>query len=243
MICVFVATGIVGFFFSECIGSGHSLIEELIEGHGVWYMLLVFLAIRLLLLVFANNIGVTGGLFIPTLAFGAIIGALVAKLLVYLNILPSYLFATVVMISIASFLSAFVRTPITAIIFSVEALGSYNNMLPVIIAVIVSYILVETMAIECFYETVIHSKVRDENRGKTESVIDECFEVQPGAFIAGKEIRDILWPVNCVVLSVYRKGSDTAHSHDAISEGDILRIHAVTYDRDKTMFAINSIVS
>ena len=138
MACVFLATGIAGFFFSECIGSGHSLIEEVVEGHGVWYMLLLCLAIRLILLVFANNIGVTGGLFIPTLAFGAIIGAVIAKILVFLNLLPPYLFASVVVVSVASFLSAFVRTPITAIIFSVEALGAYNNMLPVIIAVTVS---------------------------------------------------------------------------------------------------------
>ncbi len=242
MACVFLATGIIGFFFAECTGSGHSLIEELINGHGVWYMLLLFLAVRLLLLVFANNVGVTGGLFIPTLTFGAIIGALIGKLLVFSGLLPSHLFASVVIISIASFLSAFVRTPITAIIFSVEALGGYNNMLPVIIAVTLSYILVETMAIECFYETVIHSKVQDENKGKTSSVIDECFEVQPDAFIVGKEVRDILWPVNCTVLSVHKKGSNSAHSIGGISEGDILRIHGTTYDRKKTLFELETIL-
>lgn len=242
MTCVFVATAIIGFFFSECIGSGHSLIEELVEGHGVWYMLLVFLAVRLILLIFANNVGVTGGLFIPTLAFGAIIGAILSKLLVFFNVIDPYLAPTVIIISTASFLSAFVRTPITAIIFSVEALGAYNNILPVIIAVTFSYITVEAMAVECFYETVIHSKVRDENRGKTESIIDECFEVHPGAFIVGKEIRDILWPVNCVVLTVHKKGSDSAHSMGGISEGDILRIHATTFDRKKTLFELETIL-
>lgn len=242
MVLIFVITGVIGLFFKEVLGSGHSLIDELIEGHGIWYMLLLFLLIRLILLIFANNIGVTGGLFIPTLAFGAIIGALISRALVGIGILPEKYFAVVIIVSISAFMSAFVRTPITAVIFSVEALGAFDNILPVIVAVTVSYIIIELMALECFYEKVIHTKVKEETKGKEKSVIDDRFEVKSGAFIIGKEIRDILWPPGCIVLSVRKKGSSSTHSTGLIEEGDTLHIHANTYDEQKTLFELKTIL-
>ena len=233
---------ISGFHFSDTLGSGHSLIHELIEGDGVWYMLLLILLIRLILLIFANNIGVTGGLFIPTLAFGAIIGALLARSLIIINILPERYFAVVIIVSISSFMSAFVRTPITATIFSVEVLGAFDNILPVIVAVTVSYIIIELLAIECFYEKVIHTKVKEETKGKEKSVIDEYREVKEGAFIIGKEIRDILWPPGCIILSVKKKGSSSTHSTGLIEEGDTLHVHANTFDRQKTLWELETIL-
>ncbi len=88
MATVFLATGIVGFAISDCLGSGHSLIEWIIEGNRSWYALLLVLAIRLLLLILANTVGVSGGLFIPTLAFGAIIGSIVSNITVTLGLIP-----------------------------------------------------------------------------------------------------------------------------------------------------------
>ena len=139
-------------------------------------------------------------------------------------------------------MSAFVRTPITAIIFSVEALGAFDNILPVIVAVTVSYIIIELMALECFYEKVIHTKVKEETKDKEKSVIDDRFEVKSGAFIIGKEIRDILWPLGCIVLSVRKKGSSSTHSTGLIEEGDTLHIHANTYDEQKTLFELKTIL-
>ncbi|MBQ9976111.1 MAG: chloride channel protein [Clostridia bacterium] len=242
MATVFLATGIVGFAISDCLGSGHSLIEWIIEGNRSWYALLLVLAIRLLLLILANNVGVTGGLFIPTLAFGAIIGSIVSNITVTLGLIPQEYYATVIIIAIVSFLSAFVRTPITAIIFSVEALGAYENILPVIIAVIISYIIVEALAIECFYETVIHAKVKEENRDRESSVLDDYFTVQEDSFIVGKELRDILWPPSCIVLSVERAGSGKSHSDGPIMVGDRLHIHATTYNEKRTLFDLKTIL-
>ncbi len=242
MAAVFLATGIFGYAISDCLGSGHSLIEWIIDGNRSWYALVLVLAVRLLLLIFANNVGVTGGLFIPTLAFGAIIGSIISSITVSLGLIPQEYYATVIIISVVSFLSAFVRTPITAIIFSVEALGAYENILPVIIAVIISYIIVEALAIECFYETVIHAKVKEESRDRKSSVIDDYFTVQPNAFIVGKELRDILWPPSCIVLSVERAGSGKSHNDGPIMVGDKLHVHATTYNEKRTLFDLKTIL-
>lgn len=239
---MFLLTALIGFFVKDALGSGHSLMEKIFEGEGTWYVLALLLLIRLFLLIFANNIGITGGLFIPTLTFGAIIGAIIAEFSVSIGLIPAEYYVTVVVISVSSFMSAFVRTPITSVIFSVEALGAFNNILPTITAVTISYIIMETMALECFYDTVIESKIRQENAGKKAEVIDGYFTARNGSFIVGKEIRDILWPPNCSVLSVQKKNSRNAHSAGGIDEDDVLRIYVSTYDRQKTLDALESIL-
>lgn len=242
MACLFLATGLLGFLSPDFLGSGHGIIDRLVLQKEVWYSLLVILAVRVLLLVFANNIGATGGLFIPTLAFGALIGSLLGGGLTYLGWLPEEHYATVVILSVVAFLSAFVRTPITAVLFAVEALGAYHNILPVILAACAAYVTIELTAVECFYETVIHARVAKENAGKTSGVIDDRFVVQAGSFIVGKELRDILWPPSCIVLSVYRAESGKTHSDGPIKAGDSLHIHAATYDRDKTLQDLDEIL-
>ena len=114
--------------------------------------------VRGALLLFANNVGVTGGLFVPTLAFGALSGALAAKLLVSFGLMPEQYYSVCVIIGIASGLAAFAHTPRMAIAVSLEALGAADNILPIIIGVTVAYLFVEKFARAPFTDLVIEAK-------------------------------------------------------------------------------------
>ncbi len=163
---VFVVTALIGFASQNLIGSGHELIDLILEGHVFWYFLLLYLAVRSVLFIVANNTGVTGGLFIPSLAVGALVGALLAELLIALKLLPDTYFVLIVAVGMSSFLAASSRTPLSAVAFSVEALGCMFNLLPVIVGVTVSYLVIETTRIMSFTETVVENKEDDENKLK-----------------------------------------------------------------------------
>ena len=53
---IFVAVAMIGLISAHCVGTGHHLIDELIEGNGVWYMLIVYFCIRAILLVVATHL-------------------------------------------------------------------------------------------------------------------------------------------------------------------------------------------
>lgn len=236
---IFVATAAIGFASSHLIGTGHGLIEHLLEGDGVWYLLILYLAVRVILLLFATTNGVTGGLFIPSLAFGALIGAIVAKALIGLEILPKEHYVLIVCVSMAAFLSSSSRIPITAIAFAIEALGCIYNLIPVIACVTVSYLVIEVSRTPAFIESVVDGKEEAENEGKIATVIDERVTVAHGAFAVEKEIRDILWPPTCTVLSVVKAENAVG---TAIAPGDVLHIHYRTYCPDETRLLLNAIV-
>ena len=242
IIIAFSIVSLFGFVSADFIGSGHHLVEHLVLGQGVWYLMLICLVVRAVLLLFANNIGVTGGLFVPTLAFGALCGAIVGKALVSIDLLPEDYYSVAVIIGIASVLAAFSHTPLMAIAFSLEALGAVENILHVIIGVAVAYVFVERFAAAPFTDVVIEAKVEDAHRGKESSLVDAELIVKRGSFIVGKEIRDILWPPMCMVTSVI-KNPDIKHREGGfIYEGDKLLVHFISYDVDRTMHELESYI-
>lgn len=238
---VFILVSVLGFAFSEVLGSGHSIIDSLLEGHGVFYMIIICLIIRALLLIIANNSGITGGLFLPTLAFGAMIGAICGKILLYFSLIEAHHYPIIIIIGIASFLSASSRTPITAVLFSVEALGGITNILPIMLGVTVAYILIEAMGVSSFTESVVESKVKNYSNEKPSYLIDVKFRAESNSFAVGKEIRDILWPATCVVTSL-RKNPDAKEHNAYIEEGDILHLHLISHSPENSFKLLSDIL-
>ncbi len=239
IIIVFVCISLIGLVSAEFLGTGHHIVEHVLDGHGVWYMLLLYLCVRAILLIVANNAGVTGGLFVPSLAFGAMIGAVCGKAMIALHILPKEYYVITVVMGMAAFLSASSRTPITAIVFAIEALCGFANILPIAASVTLAYLTIETIGIHSFTETVIETKVEDLHKGMIATVVDAYMTVGKGSFVIGKEIPDILWPPTCVVLSV-KKASDI-HSI-GMAEGDILHLRYQTYDKAETCALLENLV-
>ena len=95
------------------------------------------------------NAGATGGLFIPMLAMGALLGAMLGLVFVKLGMDEEY-FAAVVVISMTTFFGASVRAPITAIVLVVELSGYQSDFLPVAIAIFTAFLVAEILVRRLF---------------------------------------------------------------------------------------------
>lgn len=234
---VFAVVALIGCFFYEqnVIGTGHHLIEALIANRQIWYLSLVLLLVRAVLVILSSDVGATGGLFTPVLTFGALIGSMTAELLIAVGAMNEQYFPLLVVIGMASFFSASIRTPLTAGVFAIEVFSGFSNIFSIFAAILVSYVIVETIGVTSINEIAIERELHHEHRGKRRLTVDVELTVQPQSFAIGKEPRDILWPSFCHVLSV-RKGSDTKDSYEGgiIRENDILRLNFTTYDPDAT---------
>ena len=236
LLLIFGVTAVLGFFSVNFIGTGHSLIEVILHRRAVWYIILLAFFIRSSIMIYANNEGVTGGIFVPTLTFGAMIASLISEGLIALNLVDGQYYTVLIVVGMASFLSASSRTPITAIAFAAEALCIASNIIPVVFGVVVSYIIAEISGKTSFTDTVIESRAESAHRGKDAVIVNTFLTVERGAFADGLEIRDILWPPTCTVLSIDRNLSQSYHhSTQEIREGDVIHLHYQTYDPEKTM--------
>jgi H+/Cl- antiporter ClcA len=233
---VFVLVAIVGCFFYEAIGTGHHLIEALVEHRTVWYISLAILLVRALLVVLSNDVGATGGLFTPLLVFGALIGSMTAEALIAMGVLDAAYFPLLVVIGMSSFFSASVRTPLTAAIFAVEVFSGLQNLLPIFVAILISYMIVEIIGVTSINEIAMEREIHREHKGKRRKTVDVALTALPGSFAIGKEPRDILWPAFCHVLSVLEDDKDERDSYEGgvIQANNILRLNFTTYDPDAT---------
>ena len=120
------------------------------------------------------------------------------------------------------------RIPVTACIFAIEALGGFYNILPLAAAVTAAFLLVEVSGLSDFTSTVIKAKAKAIHKDKVPHVIEVPLTVHEGSFVIDKDIRDILWPASCTLLSIERGPNKT--NKIGIAEGDILTVYYTTYD-------------
>lgn len=229
---LFAAVSLIGFFLADTLGTGHSLVDKLLTARTAWYLLILVFLIRAAVMLVSNTSGVTGGLFLPTLAFGAILGALCGEILIAAGILPSEAYTLTVVLGITAFLGSTSRIPVTACIFAVEALGGGHNILAVLISTTVAYLIAEFSGLDDFTDTVIEAKMRAMAKGKKPNFIRATLTVSPNSLAVGKKMHDILWPSSCEIISFARAHDDLDNIE--INAGDVITVRYKTYDPSAT---------
>ena len=242
---VLALTLALGVVSSDFISTGHELIISLFEGGGAVYMIFLLLLVRSTLTLSANTAGMTGGIFIPLLSIGALFSALIAKGLMALGLSEEY-FTVILTLGIVACISGMMNMPLTAIIFSVEALSLGENILYVIVSAAVAFIIVELFRAKSINDSVIDNKIEKLYPNSEKTVIDTRVTVKAGSFAIGKQVRDVFWPANLFVLSVKRAGEEFSeineHGGTVIEEGDILHIRYSTYNNEATERELRSII-
>jgi H+/Cl- antiporter ClcA len=237
---LFGCVSVVGFFLSDSLGTGHSLVDRIIHKEILWYVLILAFLVRAIFMMVSNTAGATGGIFLPTLAFGAIIGSLCADAMIALGWIGDEHYILMVVLGISAFLGSTSRIPVTACVFAIEALCGINNVLPIIVATTVALLVVESSGLEDFTDTVIEAKVRSINRGLRPIVVESALTVTEDAFVIGKELRDILWPSSCVVVS-YKRAPEN-YGKLGIAAGDVITVHYKTHHPDATAEEFETLV-
>lgn len=249
LIIVFVLTAVIGliafgnFDGTDALFGGGGLIVGLAQGKFAWQIIFALLAIRFFTIAFSTGSGATGGVFIPMLSIGALIGALLGNAFVAIG-MNSDLFPTVVMLTMSSFMGATTRAPITALVFMVESTQSFSNLFYVAITVFISYFLCEIFKVEPLYDVLLERMIHKQNKGKEPQIVRLVYTVRHGAFAVGKAVRDVLWPANTKVSEIVV--GDVARMDDdgerKMGVGDTLTIITQTFDEQATRSELEEIL-
>ena len=243
---VFLITLIAGCISETNLSSGHHLIEELMHGHLAWFMLIVFVMVRMSVMIFANSAGLTGGMFLPIMALGAMISSIIGGYLITHTPLTSGYYPVVVILGITACIASMMKMPLTAIVFAIEALSAHDNIVPVLIVSVLSYFITEVFEVESINEVVLEHRLEDMRHGKEPVTVDTTVTVGADTFAVGKQVRDIFWPANLFVLAVRRDTENKEEMDErgdkTLRVGDTLHVRYETYDPDETKRELYAIV-
>jgi chloride channel protein, CIC family len=128
---------------SLTVGTGYEVIRWLAEEHALWLLAVVF-ALRCLATATTLAGGGVGGLFVPLVVGGAIVGRGVGDIV---NPLDPTLY---VLLGIAAFLGAGYRVPLAAVMFVAEATGQPGFIVPALFAAVAGELVMGEQSITTF---------------------------------------------------------------------------------------------
>ena len=221
---------IICFIMPDITGGGHHLVEELPHlNQTIMFLLLIFI-VKLLFTTISYATGFQGGIFLPMLVLGAILGKIYALSLITTFNLHSDFVIHYMILGMAGFFVAVVRAPITGVILILEMTGSFDHLLAIATVSIVAYYITDILKLEPIYEILYErmpkKKLADdfeEERHEHHEKTLICIPVSAESEFDEKLIRDISWPKNTLVVAIRRGETEyIPKGSSRILAGDVL---------------------
>lgn len=227
-VLVFMVSGVVALLIPEISDGGHFMMDMLgvaIPSLGVLVLLLV---LKYLFSMFSFSSGAPGGIFLPILVLGAYIGAVFGSIVVPAFGFEQDLIYKFIVISMAGFFAATVRSPITGVVLLAEMSGSTESLVAMIIVSVIAYVVPTLLGNEPIYESLYDRLLLTKNREfvkkPSKHVLSEYVVPLDCNYINFK-IKNIPFPKNAIVVSVIRNGKYVIPTEDFhIKYGDQVNI-------------------
>ncbi len=159
----------------------------------IWATLLIVVVLKLILTVLNLGAGVPCGIFIPMLAVGAGLGALLSLLCIEIG-MPAAYSDILIMICMATFFTTVVKAPITGIVMVVELTWNFTFLLPAILGVAIGYVLGALFRTEPLYDKLLDGILAEKKENEVKHFVTARLRVTEGSTAAGRTLRDVLWP-------------------------------------------------
>jgi len=156
---VFLETGKLGVF-----GLGYDDLSDALAGRIVWQTALILLAAKFVATIASYGTGGCGGIFSPTLFFGAMTGLGIAELVRLVLPLSSQDVAMLAIVCMSATLSAVVRAPVTSILIVFEMTHQFSLVPPLMLAALISQAISRRLAQRNFYDALLEQDGHDLER-------------------------------------------------------------------------------
>ena len=216
-VLVFMVSGVVALTVPEISDGGHFMMDMLDLAMPSLGVLVLLLVLKYLFSMFSFSSGAPGGIFLPILVLGAYIGAVFGTVVVPAFGLEHDLIYKFIVISMAGFFAATVRSPITGVVLLAEMSGSTESLVAMIIVSLIAYVIPTLLGNEPIYESLYDRLLLTKNREfvkkPSKHVLSEYVVPLDCNYINFK-IKDIPFPKNAIVVSVIRNGKYVIPTED-----------------------------
>jgi CIC family chloride channel protein len=129
--------GVFGVALPQIFGNGYEFIEQVLHGHGVWYILAALVLVKAVATSITLGSGLPGGVFAPSLFLGAVAGGTFGKLLQFAFPAMGISSGAFAMVGMGAFLAAATHAPMTGIFLLFEITASYQVIVPIMLTCVI----------------------------------------------------------------------------------------------------------
>lgn len=208
----------IGFYFPHLLGGGHHLVLDLAHIPLSVQTLFLYFAIRFSWSMISYGSGLPGGIFLPILALGSVLGALVATVLLQFGLIHSNQLPLFVILGMSGYFSAISKAPLTAMILVTEMVGDIRTLMPIGLVTLTAYITMDLVKGAPVYEAMLEQMMPEVTSG---SDVLTLIEIPVSEKIAGRQVRDLDLPRDLLITTHQHNGKNsTVHGSTRLYLGD-----------------------
>ena len=215
------------FLFKDITGGGHNLIEKITQYPTPVLILFLLLAGKFLYTLISYSSGFPGGIFLPMLVIGALLGKIYGIFIVNLFGVSDIYITHYIILGMAAYFTAVVRAPITGIILILEMTGNFSHLFALTFISAVSYIITEFINLEPVYDVLFNNMSFASNKdiNKEKKIITVTIPVIADSKLSNKMVRDLKWPADTLLAGIRRDGNEfIPNGNTILKNGDLLVI-------------------
>lgn len=203
----------VGLFFSEVAGGGHHLIQEIAHRSTPMKVLFILLIAKFIFTLFSYSTGFPGGIFLPMLVVGGLLGKIYGLVLMDIFGLKEVYAVHFMILGMAGYLTAVVRAPITGIVLILEMTGRFDHLFSLTLVSTLAYVLTEFINLDPIYDILYRNMISNlfasektpQKVSSKSSKVTLLIPVIADSFLDGKHVFEISWPENCLLVGIRRE--------------------------------------
>lgn len=219
-----LAVMVVGYYWPQTLGGGNGLILSLAQQQPAAIAVFGLFSLRFIFSMFSYGSGLPGGIFLPILTLGALLGDFFGVIMVNAGLLPKSLVLNLVIFAMAGYFAGIGKAPFTAILLITEMVGSLAHLMPLAVVSLTAYLVVDILGGAPIYDSLSERmsgpKLLSKLTGRNDRLEIPVFE---GTRFVGAQVRDISWPQNTLLMSIQRGSKEVIPKGDTeIRAGDTL---------------------
>lgn len=219
----FLLAGVLGLCLPSVLGGGNGLINELVTVHFPVMLLIAILLVKFLFTMISYGSSAPGGIFLPMLVIGGLIGVIYSKLVNGLDVGPALNEGSLLILAMAGYLTASLKAPITGIILITEMTGNFTNLLSTGVVCLTAYMTAELFRSRPVYEVLLERLLHPEQaqaiQPKASDKLILEIPVHSGSRLDGMSIKRYIWPSQCLIVSVKRGSAELIPRGDLVLQG------------------------
>lgn len=210
----------LGYVLPQLLGGGNGLVLSLSKEQFSLWLLVLFFLIRFVWSMLGYGSGLPGGIFLPILALGSLLGAIIGKICLELGIITADQLPIFVILGMSGYFGAISKAPLTAMILVTEMVGDIRSLMPLGVVTLFAYIAMDLLKGAPVYEAMLERLMPEQIENDDETTL---IEIPVSEKIAGKPVRDLHLPANVLItMQVHQGRNQMVHGATRLYLGDTI---------------------
>ncbi|MBF0818484.1 ClC family H(+)/Cl(-) exchange transporter [Streptococcus acidominimus] len=206
----------IGYFYPQLVGGGHRLIISLAQENLLLTTVCFYFIIRFIWSMISYSSGLPGGIFLPMLTLGSLLGMAFGLILVEFQLISLDALPLFIVLGMAGYFGAISKAPLTAMILVTEMVGDLKQLMAIGVVTLVAYIVMDLLKGEPIYEAMLAKMTIAHT---TDIVEPTLIELVVSDKIARKKVRELTLPKNILITTQIH------HQKSELVDGDTV-LHA-----------------